>query len=157
VPIVISGFEPLDILEGILRTVQQLEAGRAEVENQYARVVRPEGNLRSRQLLADVFEVCDRTWRGVGRIPNSGYRLRDEYSAFDAERAFAVSDIRVQESDVCISGEILRGLKKPHQCPAFGKQCTPQMPLGATMVSSEGACAAYHAYGRHLEPLGMRG
>jgi hydrogenase expression/formation protein HypD len=159
VPIVITGFEPLDLLEGVLRAVRQLEAGRAEVENQYARAVRPEGNPRARRLIDDVFEVCDRTWRGIGVIPKSGYRLRDEYRAFDAEAAFAVEDIRTRESDVCISGEILRGLKKPHQCPAFGKECTPQTPLGATMVSSEGACAAYHAHGRHLvaETLAVRG
>jgi hydrogenase expression/formation protein HypD len=156
VPIVISVFEPLDLLEGVFRAVRQLEDGRAEVENQYARAVRPEGNTRSRQLIEDVFEVCDRKWRGVGLIPDSGYRLRDEYRAFDAERVFAVGEIRTRESDICISGEILRGLKKPHQCPAFGKECTPQSPLGATMVSSEGACAAYLAYGRHLEPLGVR-
>jgi hydrogenase expression/formation protein HypD len=156
VPIVISGFEPLDLLEGVLRAVKQLESGRADLENQYARAVRPEGNQRSRQLIDDVFEVCDRVWRGVGLIRNSGYRLRSEYRAFDAERLFAVNDIRTRESEVCISGEILRGLKKPHQCRAFGKECTPQTPLGATMVSSEGACAAYHTYGRHLEPLGLR-
>ncbi len=156
VPIVIAGFEPLDLLDSILGAVEQLEAGRAEVENRYARVVREDGNPRSRQLIADVFEVCDRKWRGVGTIPNSGYRLREEYHEHDAERLFAVQDIETRESTVCISGDILRGLKKPHQCPAFGKECTPQTPLGATMVSGEGACAAYHAYGRHLEPLGMR-
>jgi hydrogenase expression/formation protein HypD len=159
VPIVITGFEPLDLLEGVLRAVRQLESGRAEVENQYARAVRPEGNPRARELVADVFEVCDRTWRGIGMIPMSGYRLREEYRALDAEAAFSVEDIRTRESDVCISGEILRGLKKPNQCPAFGKECTPQTPLGATMVSSEGACAAYHAHGRHLvaETLVLRG
>ncbi len=151
VPIVVTGFEPLDLLEGILRTVRQLEAGRAEVENQYGRAVRPEGNPQSRQLIEDVFEVCDRKWRGVGLIPASGYRLRDAYRDFDAEVRFAVDAIETHESAECISGQILRGLKKPHDCPAFGKECTPQSPLGATMVSSEGACAAYYAYGRHLE------
>lgn len=151
VPIVVTGFEPLDLLEGVLRTVQQLEAGRAEVENQYARAVRPEGNPASRQLIADVFEVCDRKWRGIGLVPRSGFRLRSEYRDYDAERIFAVDDIQTQESSVCISGQVLKGLKKPHDCPAFGRQCTPQMPLGATMVSAEGACAAYFAYGRHLE------
>jgi hydrogenase expression/formation protein HypD len=156
VPIVVTGFEPLDLLEGVLLAVRQLETGRAEVENQYSRAVRPEGNARSQQLIHDVFEVCDRAWRGIGVIPQSGYRLRDEYRAFDAECAFAVTDIRTQESGVCISGEILRGLKKPHDCPAFGKECSPQTPLGATMVSSEGACAAYYAYGRHLEQLEVR-
>jgi hydrogenase expression/formation protein HypD len=151
VPIVITGFEPLDLLEGVLRTVRQLEAGRAEVENQYARAVRPEGNRPSQALIDDVFEVCDRKWRGVGLIPKSGFKLRYEYRDHDAERLFEVDAIETQESALCISGQILKGLKKPHDCPAFGKECTPQTPLGATMVSSEGACAAYYAYGRHLE------
>jgi hydrogenase expression/formation protein HypD len=151
VPIVITGFEPLDLLEGVLRTVQQLEAGRAEVDNQYARAVRPEGNPASRRLIEDVFEVCDRKWRGVGLIPKSGFKLRYEYRDHDAERIFEVDDIETHESSLCISGQVLKGLKKPHDCPAFGKQCTPQTPLGATMVSAEGACAAYFAYGRHLE------
>jgi hydrogenase expression/formation protein HypD len=153
VPIVISGFEPLDLLDGVLRTVRQLEEGRGEVENAYARTVRPEGNPATRRLVEDVFQVCDRKWRGVGMIPASGFALRDEYRDHDAERIFEVGGIETQESSVCISGQVLKGLKKPHDCPAFGKQCTPQTPLGATMVSSEGACAAYHAYGRHLEPL----
>jgi hydrogenase expression/formation protein HypD len=151
VPIVITGFEPLDLLEGILRTLRQLEAGRAEVENPYARAVRPEGNPASQRLIEEVFEICDRKWRGVGPIPRSGYRLRDAYRDHDAERRFEVDDIETQESSLCISGLILRGQKKPHDCPAFGRVCTPQNPLGATMVSSEGACAAYYAYGRHLE------
>jgi hydrogenase expression/formation protein HypD len=150
VPIVITGFEPVDMLEGVLRTVRQLERGEAKVENQYTRTVRPEGNPQSRRLIGEVFEVCDRKWRGVGSIPQSGYRLREAYRDHDAERIFQVDDINTQESTVCISGEILKGLKKPHDCPAFGKTCTPQSPLGATMVSSEGACAAYYAYGRHL-------
>lgn len=153
VPIVITGFEPIDMLEGVLRVVQQLESGRAELENQYSRAVRHEGNPESRKLIAEVFEVCDRKWRGVGRIPNSGYTLRQEYRDFDAERLFEVHDLETQESALCISGEILQGLKKPHDCPAFGKQCTPQTPLGATMVSAEGACAAYYAYGRHLKSI----
>jgi hydrogenase expression/formation protein HypD len=157
VPIVVTGFEPLDLLEGILRTVEQLEAGRGEVENQYGRAVRPEGNVASRRLIEDVFEVCDRKWRGVGSIPGSGFRLRHEYRDHDAERLFEVADIETQESSVCISGQVLKGLKKPHHCPAFGKECTPQTPLGATMVSSEGACAAYHAYGRHLETARIGG
>ncbi len=152
VPIVITGFEPVDLLEGVLLAVQQLEAGRGEVENAYTRAVRREGNPESRRLIDDVFEVCDRKWRGVGLIPESGYRLRDEYHAHDAEKNFEVEDIEVQESPVCISGQILKGLKKPLDCPAFGKECTPQNPIGATMVSSEGSCAAYYAYGRHLEP-----
>jgi hydrogenase expression/formation protein HypD len=159
VPIVVTGFEPLDLLEGVLRTVAQLEAGRAEVENQYGRAVRSEGNPQSKKLIDDVFEVCDRKWRGIGLVPSSGFRLRAEYRDHDAERLFEVDTIETQESTVCISGEILKGQKKPHDCPAFGKQCTPQSPLGATMVSSEGACAAYYSYGRHLEAnkAGKRG
>ncbi|GAC1537311.1 MAG: hydrogenase formation protein HypD [Myxococcales bacterium] len=156
VPIVITGFEPIDMLEGILATVRQLEEGRAEVENPYARAVRPEGNPASRKLIDQVFEISDRKWRGVGLIPKSGYKLRHEYRDFDAERRFEVDDIETQESELCISGPILRGLKKPRDCPAFGKQCTPDMPLGATMVSSEGACSAYYAYGRHLEAKPVR-
>lgn len=150
VPIVITGFEPLDLLEGIYWTVRQLESGRADVENQYARAVRPEGNPQSKRLIDDVFEICDRKWRGVGLIPKSGYKLRYEYRQHDAERLFEVESIETQESTVCISGQILKGLKKPHHCPAFGTTCTPDTPLGATMVSSEGACAAYYLYGRHL-------
>jgi hydrogenase expression/formation protein HypD len=151
VPIVITGFEPIDMLDGVLRTVEQLESGRSVVENQYGRAVRREGNPASRQLIDQVFEICDRKWRGVGLIPASGYRLRDDYAAHDAERIFEVTGLVTQESSVCISGLILQGQRKPHQCPAFGKECTPQTPLGATMVSAEGACAAYYAYGRHLE------
>jgi hydrogenase expression/formation protein HypD len=156
VPVVVTGFEPVDMLEGVLMTVRQLEAGTATVENQYARAVRREGNAQSKKLIEDVFEICDRKWRGVGIIPKSGYKLRYEYRDHDAERLYEVADIQTQESTVCISGQILRGLKKPHDCAAFGKTCTPQTPLGATMVSSEGACAAYHAYGRHLEATGRR-
>ena len=151
VPIVVTGFEPLDLLEGVLRTVCQLEAGKAEVENQYARAVRPEGNLASRRLMEEVFEVCHRNWRGVGLVPMSGFKLRRTYCEYDAEQIFEVDQIKTQESPLCISGQVLKGLKKPHDCAAFGTICTPLTPLGATMVSSEGACAAYHAYGRHLE------
>ncbi len=151
VPIVITGFEPLDLLEGTLMTVRQLEEGRAEVENQYPRVVRREGNRAAQDLVAQVFEVCDRKWRGVGAIPQSGLKLRDEFAAYDAERIFDVGSIATEESGVCISGLVLRGAKKPFDCPAFGKACTPEHPLGATMVSAEGACAAYYAYGRHLQ------
>jgi hydrogenase expression/formation protein HypD len=151
VPIVITGFEPIDMLEGILRVVEQLESGRAEIENQYSRVVRRDGNASSLKLIHEVFEVCDRKWRGVGAIPMSGYRLRPEYRDHDAGRIFDVDDVHTEESTVCISGLILQGLRKPFECPAFGKQCTPQAPLGATMVSAEGACAAYYAYGRHLQ------
>jgi hydrogenase expression/formation protein HypD len=149
VPIVITGFEPVDLLEGVLMVVKQLEEGRAEVENQYARAVTREGNQAAQKLVSSVFEVCARKWRGVGPIPQSGYRLRAEFKSFDAERRFEVGAIDTQEAPVCISGEVLRGVKKPHDCPAFAKDCTPAHPLGATMVSSEGACAAYYLYGRH--------
>jgi hydrogenase expression/formation protein HypD len=154
VPIVITGFEPLDILEGTLMAVRQLEQGRAEVENEYPRVVQREGNRVAQDLIAKVFEVCDRKWRGVGSIPKSGYKLRWEFKDHDAERLFNVKEIDTKEPTVCISGQVLKGIKKPHDCPAFGKQCTPEHPLGATMVSAEGACAAYYAYGRHLQCTG---
>lgn len=148
VPIVITGFEPLDLLEGILMAVRQLESGRAEVENQYARAVAASGNSAARDLVFEVFEVTDRKWRGVGTIPKSGYRLRHEYAAHDAEKIFGVGDIETRESERCISGLVLRGLKKPGDCPAFGAECKPEHPLGATMVSAEGACAAYYQYRR---------
>ncbi|HEY8212360.1 MAG TPA: hydrogenase formation protein HypD [Myxococcaceae bacterium] len=151
VPIVISGFEPVDLLDGVLHAVRQLEAGEAKVENAYARAVRPEGNPASRALVESIFEVCDRTWRGIGLIPRSGYRLRDELADLDAAHRFEVEGVQTRESPLCISGQVLRGLKRPADCPAFGRECTPETPLGATMVSSEGACAAYHAYGRHLD------
>ena len=152
VPIVITGFEPLDLLQGILMAIRQLESGSAGVENQYSRVLDRDGNKAAQGLVFAVFEVGDRNWRGIGTIPRSGYHLRSEYAAHDAEKLFNVAQIATRESEVCISGEILKGNKKPHDCPAFGKQCDPQHPLGATMVSAEGACAAYYAYGRHLEP-----
>jgi len=151
VPMVVTGFEPLDILEGVLMLVEQLEHGRAEVENQYSRVLERSGNLPAQELIAKVFEVSDRKWRGVGTIPHSGFRLRQEFREFDAEERFSVTAIDTTEPAVCIAGQILQGIKKPHDCPAFGTQCTPQHPLGATMVSAEGACAAYYAYGRHLK------
>jgi hydrogenase expression/formation protein HypD len=151
VPIVITGFEPLDILEGVFLTVRQLEQGKWEVENQYPRVVKREGNLVAQDLINQVFEIGDRKWRGVGSIPKSGYKLRYELRDHDAERIFEVEEIDTKEPDICISGLVLRGVKKPHDCPAFGTLCTPERPLGATMVSAEGACAAYYAYGRHLE------
>jgi len=147
-PIVITGFEPVDLLEGVLLAVRQLEAERADVENQYGRAVGREGNAAARKLIDEVFEVCDRKWRGIGTIPASGLRLRSEYHEFDAERLFDVDAIEVHEPPECISGLILRGLRKPNECSAFGTRCTPQTPMGATMVSSEGACAAYHASGR---------
>jgi hydrogenase expression/formation protein HypD len=151
VPIVVTGFEPVDLLRGILMTVEQLESGRAEVENAYERTVPPDGNPAARALIYEVFEVIDRKWRGVGSIPKSGFKLRHEYRAHDAERLFEVDAIATEESGRCISGQVLRGLKKPCDCPAFGKDCTPRTPLGATMVSAEGACAAYYQYGRYLE------
>ncbi|MCW1969956.1 MAG: hydrogenase formation protein HypD [Anaerolineae bacterium] len=151
VPIVVTGFEPLDVLEGIRRTVKQLEAGEAFVDNAYPRAVTIEGNKPAQKLLGEVFEVSDRAWRGIGVIPQSGWRLSQAYGDFDAESRFDVSGIRTQESSLCRSGEVLQGTLKPNQCPAFGKQCTPRTPLGATMVSSEGACAAYFNYGRFEE------
>jgi hydrogenase expression/formation protein HypD len=151
VPIVVTGFEPLDLLDGIRRAVAQLEAGTHAVENAYPRVVTFEGNRPAQAMLVEVFEETDRAWRGIGVIAKSGWRLRDEYRGFDAEARFAVSDIRSVESPLCRSGEVLRGTLKPNQCPAFGRECTPRAPLGATMVSSEGACAAYYNYGRLMD------
>lgn len=150
VPVVITGFEPVDLLAGILRAVRQLEEGRAALENAYGRVVTAAGNSAAKSLIAEVFEVTDRKWRGLGSIPKSGLRLRPPYRELDAERRFDVRHLETDEPAECISGMILRGLRKPNQCPAFGKTCTPDTPLGATMVSSEGACAAYYTYGRHL-------
>ena len=146
-PIVVTGFEPVDILQGILMTVRQLEEGRAEVENQYSRVVRREGNPGARAVLADVFETTDRTWRGIGPIPQSGYRLRPAYASMDAEQQFDVGHLEAHESPLCIAGNVLQGISRPHECTAFGRECTPEHPLGAPMVSSEGACAAYYRYG----------
>ena len=151
VPIVVTGFEPLDLLHGIYMTLEMLEEGRWGVENQYTRTVKREGNLTARRLMESVFEVCYRHWRGIGLIPRSGYQLRQEFAAFDAEKRFDVAEVRAQESPLCIAGEILRGLKNPPDCPAFGKQCTPEFPLGAPMVSSEGACAAYYHYARTID------
>lgn len=149
VPMVVTGFEPVDLARGILMAVKQLEEGRATVENAYARAVTREGNVQGQKLMMEVFEMTDRKWRGIGVVPMSGYRLREPYQAYDAEGRFPdVAAITTEESPLCISGEILKGIKKPIDCPAFGKECTPQTPLGATMVSSEGACAAYYRYGR---------
>ena len=148
VPIVVTGFEPVDILQGIYMTVKQKEEGRAEVENQYSRSVNREGNTSAQRILSEVFEITDRKWRGIGLISQSGYRLREAYRDYDAALTFDVESVTTEESSVCISGLILQGLKKPHDCPAFGVDCTPSQPLGATMVSSEGACAAYYRYGR---------
>jgi hydrogenase expression/formation protein HypD len=148
IPFVVTGFEPVDILQGIYMTVKQLEEGRAEVENQYARAVRREGNLPAQQLVRDVFTIVPRKWRGIGEIPQSGLGLREEYAEFDAEKRFGLTDYSVEESSDCISGLVLQGMKKPYECPTFGTICTPEHPLGATMVSTEGACAAYYRYRR---------
>jgi len=146
VPMAVTGFEPLDMAQGILYTVRMLEEGRVAVENAYPRSVSFEGNPAAQAAIHQVFEDCDRTWRGIGMIPMSGWRLREEFAAFDAEKRFDVGAIQTKESPLCIAGQILVGMKKPHDCSAFGKECTPEHPLGATMVSSEGACAAYYKY-----------
>jgi hydrogenase expression/formation protein HypD len=146
VPIVVTGFEPLDILQGVLLCVQQLESGRAEVENQYSRAVRREGNRSAQSLVQEVFYITRRNWRGIGEIAESGLALREPYQSFDAERRFGLTDRNVPEPADCRSGLVLQGQIKPRDCPAFGTRCTPEHPLGATMVSSEGACAAYYRY-----------
>jgi hydrogenase expression/formation protein HypD len=151
VPIVVTGFEPLDVLQGIRQALVQLEEGRAELENAYPRAVSHEGNAVAQQVVNEVFETCDRAWRGIGMIPMSGWRLREEFAAFDAEKRYDVTGITTEESSLCRSGEVLQGLIKPVECSAFGKECTPRSPLGAPMVSSEGACAAYYQF-RRLEP-----
>ena len=148
VPIVVTGFEPVDILQGISMAVKQLEEKRFVVENQYSRSVRREGNVPAQKLIFEIFEVTNRKWRGIGEIPMSGYKLKRELSDFDAETLFDVGGIQAEESPLCIAGTVLQGLKKPRDCPAFGKECNPEHPLGAPMVSSEGACAAYYHYSR---------
>lgn len=148
IPIVVTGFEPLDLLEGVYECVRMLERGQVGVSNQYSRAVRREGSPAAIKLIREVFQIGERKWRGIGSIPDSGFRLAPEYEQFDAETYYDVVDLNVCESTVCISGQILQGIKKPHECPAFCKSCTPEHPLGATMVSSEGACAAYYNYGR---------
>lgn len=148
VPIVVTGFEPVDILQGVYMCLKQLEEGRAEVENQYARSVRREGNMAAQALVRKVFRVVPRKWRGFGEIPQSGFGLTEDYAAYDAEMKFGVHDYHAEEDSECISGAILRGVKTPFDCPAFGTRCTPERPLGATMVSNEGACAAYFRYRR---------
>ena len=150
IPLVVTGFEPIDLLDGIRRAVIQLESGHHQVENAYSRIVTLEGNRPAQKLLAEVFEVTDRAWRGIGVIPKSGWRLNADYRDFDAELRFHITGIHTEESPLCHSGEVLRGAIRPAECPAFGKECTPRHPLGATMVSSEGACAAYYNYGRFL-------
>lgn len=152
VPIVVTGFEPVDLLVGVLAAVKQLEAGKAEVENAYERTVTLEGNQPAQKVMNTVFQPVDRKWRGIGTIPLSGLGLRPEFDALDAEKKFSVGNIVTQESPWCIAGEILQGMKKPPECTVYGKQCTPQSPLGAPMVSAEGACAAYYRYHRELVP-----
>jgi hydrogenase expression/formation protein HypD len=149
VPIVVGGFEPVDLLQAILMLVQQLEAGKAKLENQYVRSVSYQGNLAAQQIMKEVFEIADQKWRGIGLIPHSGLKLKEEYAAYDAARVFGLVDLKVEEPAECISAQVLLGLKKPTDCPAFGMRCTPENPLGAPMVSSEGACAAYYRYRRH--------
>jgi hydrogenase expression/formation protein HypD len=154
IPIVVGGFEPVDILEAVLMLVRQLEArqleaGEAKLENQYVRSVSYQGNLPAQQIMAEVFEVADQKWRGIGLVPRSGLRLREVYAAYDADRVFDLGELTVDEPAECISAQVLQGLKKPTDCPAFGMRCTPENPLGAPMVSTEGACAAYYHYRRH--------
>ncbi len=150
IPIVVGGFEPVDLLQAVLMLVRQLEAGEAKLQNQYVRSVSYEGNLPAQKITAEVFEVSDQKWRGIGVIPRSGLQLRPEYAAYDANLVFELKDLSVDEPAECISAQVLQGLKKPTDCPAFGMRCTPQNPLGAPMVSSEGACAAYYQYRRHV-------
>jgi hydrogenase expression/formation protein HypD len=157
VPIVVTGFELVDILEGIWMAVRQLEEGRYAVENQYARSVRREGTVPARDLVARVFRLVDRKWRGIGEIPRSGLGLREEFADFDAEYRFGLAALEVEEPAECRAGDVLRGRLKPHECPAFGVRCTPERPLGAPMVSSEGACAAYYTCGRFRHPAGVEG
>jgi hydrogenase expression/formation protein HypD len=149
IPMVVGGFEPIDLLQAVLMLVKQLEAGEAWLENQYVRSVNYKGNLPAQQIMGEVFEVTDQKWRGIGSIPQSGLRLRPEFAAYDATRVFNLSDISVEEPAECMSAQVLLGLKKPTECPAFGMRCTPENPLGAPMVSSEGACSAYYRYRRH--------
>ncbi len=153
IPIVVTGFEPVDLVQGILMVVRQLENGACQVENQYSRIVLPEGNLEAQKVIAQVFEVSDREWRGIGNIPMSGYEVRPEFSAFDANKKFGVNIEKVPESAECIAGLVLKGIKKPQECPQFGKKCKPQSPLGAPMVSSEGACAAYYHFSQAMEEV----
>ena len=155
IPIVVTGFEPVDLAQGILMTVRQLEKGRHELENQYSRVVRAEGNPEARKVIEQVFRIADREWRGIGVIPMSGYEMRPEYADYDANAKFNVNIEKVPENAECIAGQVLKGIKKPHECPQFGKGCTPQMPLGAPMVSSEGACAAYYHFSRAMEEFSI--
>lgn len=153
IPIVVTGFEPVDLAQGILMTIRQLEKGEHQLENQYSRVVRPEGNPEAQKVIQQVFTIADREWRGIGVIPMSGYEVRPEYVTYDANIKFNVNIEKVAESDECIAGLVLKGIKKPQECPQFGRGCTPQMPLGAPMVSSEGACAAYYHFSQAMEEV----
>lgn len=153
IPMVVTGFEPVDLLQGILMTVRQLENGEAKLENQYSRVVKYEGNPAAQKIIADVFKTEDREWRGIGTIPMSGWEVRDDLAAFDANKKFAVNIPKVPECADCIAGQVLKGIKKPFECSQFGETCTPLNPLGAPMVSSEGACAAYYHYSEAIEEV----
>lgn len=153
IPIVVTGFEPVDLLQGIYMTVKQLEEGKHILENQYSRVVRPEGNPKAIEVIEKVFDIGDRVWRGIGSIPVSGYELKESYQAYDANVKFDVQLEAAKESEACIAGLVLKGIKKPHECPEFGKTCKPEFPLGAPMVSSEGACAAYYHFHRAAEAV----
>lgn len=153
IPIVVTGFEPVDILQGILMTVRQLESGVSKLENQYSRVVKKEGNPEARNVISEVFSISDRSWRGIGVIPLSGYELKEAFADFDANLKYDIDLAPVEESGECMAGQVLKGIIKPHECPAFGKKCTPQNPLGAPMVSSEGACAAYYNFSNAINQL----
>ena len=153
IPIVVTGFEPVDLVQGILMTVRQLEKGEHQLENQYSRVVKPEGNPEAQKVIQRIFTIADREWRGIGVIPMSGYEVRPEYVAYDANIKFKVNIEKAAESNECIAGLVLKGIKKPQECPQFGRGCTPQMPLGAPMVSSEGACAAYYHFSQAMAEL----
>ncbi len=153
IPIVVTGFEPVDLVQGILMTVRQLEKGEHQLENQYSRVVKPEGNPEAQKVIQRIFTIADREWRGIGVIPMSGYEVRPEYVAYDANIKFKVNIEKAAESKECIAGLVLKGIKKPQECPQFGRGCTPQMPLGAPMVSSEGACAAYYHFSQAMEAI----
>lgn len=153
IPMIVTGFEPVDLLQGILLAIRQLESRKAQLENQYSRVVRPEGNTMAQALIHKVFEVTDREWRGIGTIPTSGYEIKPEYAKYDANRKFNIEIQKADEPKECIAGQVLKGIKKPMECSQFGKKCTPQNPLGAPMVSSEGACAAYYHFSNVAETL----
>lgn len=153
IPIVVTGFEPLDILQGILMTVKQLEEGRVEVENQYTRMVKEDGNKAAQDVIKEVFNTGDQMWRGIGTIPESGYQLNKEYEVYDADKKFQIAIEKVPENEKCIAGDVMKGIKKPFECSEFGKLCTPQNPLGAPMVSSEGACAAYYNFHSMIKPI----